>query len=260
MTEFNVIKEIAEQLLIVPTFKGTPDRYLIDRAYRILRHCGNIAQLNEVRCFQIDYDCLNVAALFRDAGFARYANQEDRVARMVLADLTDADMRDFSAQLVQEKLADLLNPRQRERVCSIIMESGSRNTSLIEAMVLSDARNLEDMGATGIFNELRRYVVHGRGVTEALVSWKRKIDYEYWIARLREGFRFDGVRKLAQQRMQTALRFMEQLELENKAGDLEELLLQQNLDVAGETVSAATGATIESIPAASRPPAKSRAR
>lgn len=259
MAEFNVIREIAEQLLIVPTLKGTPDRYLIDRAYRILRHCGNIAQLNEVRCFQIDYDCLNVAALFRDVGFARYANQEDRVARMVLADLTDADMRDFSTQLIQEKLADFLNPRQKECVCSIIMESGSRNTNLIEAMVLSDARNLEDMGATGIFNELRRYVVHGRGVTEALASWKRKIDYDYWIARLREGFRFESVRKLAQQRMQTAIQFMEQLESENKAGDLEELLLQQTLSTSAETVTAGVGG-IESIPAVGRSSVKSAIR
>ena len=77
MTEFNVIKEMAEQLLVVPTLKGTPDRYLIDRAYRILRHCGNIAQLNEVRCFQIDHDCLNVASIFRDAGFVPMLRASD---------------------------------------------------------------------------------------------------------------------------------------------------------------------------------------
>ncbi|MBN1845253.1 MAG: hypothetical protein JW810_06185 [Sedimentisphaerales bacterium] len=248
MTEFGLIKEAAEQVLSIPTLRGTPDRYLIDRAFRILRHCGSIAQLNEVRCFQIDHECLNIAALFRDAGFARYANQEDRMARMVLADLTDADMRDFSAQLVQEKLADLLNPRQMERVCSIIMESGSRKTRLIEAMVLSDARNLEDMGAVGIFNELRRYVVHGRGVSEALTSWRRKIDYDYWSARLREGFRFDGVRRLAQQRMQIALQFMSALEKENRAGDLEDLLLEQNLEPEAQTIPADPMHRIEALP------------
>ena len=103
MADLVVIKEIAEETLKIPTLKGTADRYLIDRANRILRHCGNIAQLKEVGRFQVDHECLNVAALFRDAGFARYANQEDKMARMVLADLTDEDMRDFSAQLVQEK-------------------------------------------------------------------------------------------------------------------------------------------------------------
>jgi hypothetical protein len=228
MADLNVIKELAEQSLIIPTLKGTPDRYLIDRSYRVLRHCGGIAELHDVRCFQIDLECLNVAALFRDTGFARYANQEDKASRMVLADLTDEDLRDFSAQIVQEKLADLLNPRQLERVCSIIIESGKRDTVLAESMILSDARNLDDMGAVGIFNEVRRYLVHGRGVSEAVTSWNRKLEYDYWSARLRESFRFAGVRDIARQRLQIAEQFMRQLDAENRAGDLERILMEQS--------------------------------
>lgn len=231
MAGIGVIQEMAEQALAVPTVKGTPDRYLIDRARRVLRHCGSIARLNDVQRFQIDQECLNIAALFRDAGFARYANEEDRATRMVLADLTDEDLRDFSAQTVQEKLVELLNPRQMERVCSIIIESGSRGTTLIEAMILSDARNLDDMGAVGIFNDFRRYVVHGRGATDSLLSWKRKIEYDYWSARLRESFRFESVRRLAEGRLKTAEQFMQCLDTENRAGDLEDMLLEQQLSV-----------------------------
>ncbi len=233
MAELVVVKEIAEQVLTVPTIKGTPDRYLIDRAYRVLRHCGNIAQLSEVKRFQVDHECLNISALLRDSGFARYASEEDNVARMVLADLTDEDMRDFSAQVVQEKLGGCLNPRQMERICSTIIESGKRDTSLIEAMILSDARNLDDMGGVGIFNETRRYLIHGRGVTDAIASWKRKVEYEYWNARLRESFRFDSVRVIAENRLQAAMDFMSQLEKENKAGDLEEMLLSQQMTATG---------------------------
>ncbi|MBI9019602.1 MAG: hypothetical protein JEZ07_20315 [Phycisphaerae bacterium] len=229
MSEMVIIREIAEKVLSIPTAKGNIDRYLIDRANRILRHCGSIAQLNEIARFQIDQECLNIAALMRDSGFARYANQEDDFARMVLADLTDDDMRDFSAQVVQERLAGVLNPRQMERICSIIIESGHRETNLIEAMILSDARNLDDMGSIGIFNEIRRYLVHGKGVTEALASWKRKIEYEYWVARVREGFRFESVRHIAQCRLKSAEMFMQNLESENLAGDLEKMLMEQRV-------------------------------
>ena len=103
MSDLIVVKEIAEQALSVPTLKDTPDRYLIDRAYRVLRHCGCISQLPDVRRFHVDHSCLNIAALMRDTGFARYANEQDKMSRMVLADLSDEDMRDFSAQVVQEK-------------------------------------------------------------------------------------------------------------------------------------------------------------
>lgn len=229
MVNLSVIQEISDQVLTVPTLKGTPDRYLIDRARRVLRHCAGIAQLSDVQRFQVDHECLSIASLFRDAGFARYANQEDRAMRMVLADLTDDDLRDFSSQIVQEKLEGLVNPRQMERVCSIIIESGKRETNLIEAMILSDARNLDDMGAIGIFNEFRRYVFHGRGAGDALTSWKRKIEYDYWSARLRESFRFESVRILAKRRLKTAEAFMQQLDLENKATDLEELLMEQSM-------------------------------
>ena len=229
MAELNVIKDIAEKALAIPTLKGAADRYLIDRAFRLLRHCGSIAQLADIQRFQLDRLCLNVAALFCDSGFARYAGQDDKTARMVLADLTDDDLRDFSCQVVHEHLTEILNPRQMDRVCAIIMESGKRKTALIEAMVLSDARNLDDMGAIGIFNELRRYVVHGRGVSGAIVSWKRKVEYDYWKARLRESFRFEPVRELANRRLKFAEKFMEELDLENKAGDLEDFLLEQQL-------------------------------
>lgn len=229
MSELDVIKEIAEKVLAIPTLRGTADRYLIDRAFRLLRYSGSIAQLSDVQRFQIDRVCLNAASLFCDSGFAHYASQDDKKARMVLADLTDDDLRDFSCQVVHEHLAEILNPRQLERICAIIMDSGKRETSLIEAMILSDARNLDDMGAIGIFNELRRYVVHGRGVSGAIVSWKRKMEYDYWKARLRESFRFDPVRELASRRLEFAEKFMTELDLENKAGDLEDFLLEQQL-------------------------------
>jgi len=229
MTDLNVIKEIANKVLSIATLKGTPDNYLIDRSERILRHCGAISRLPEVTNFKIDNECLHVAALFRDAGFAKYAAKEDQVARLVLADLTDDDLRDFSTQVVVENLTDLLNPRQVERVCAIITESGKRQTSLIEAMILSDARNVTDMGTVGIFSDMRRYVVHGRGVTDAMKSWNRKIEYEYWTARLRESFRFESVRTIAKKRLAQAQAFMEMLDQENKASDLEDLLLEQQL-------------------------------
>ena len=247
MADLQIIKEIAEEVLSIPTLKGTPDGYLIDRAKRILRHCGSICQLNEVQRFQVDQLCLNIAALFRDTGFARYADQQDKVSRMVLADLTDEDLRDFAAQLVHERLSELLNPRQMERVCSIIIESGKRDTTLIEAMILADARNLDDMGAIGIFNEFRRYVIHGRGVVDAMTSWNRKLEYDYWLARLRESFRFDGVRKIAQSRLKIAQQFMEQLDFENKAGDLEKMLMDQNKENPDSQVIQ-TGTLIGQIP------------
>ena len=89
-------------------------------------------------------------------------------------------------------------------------------------MILSDARNLDDMGTIGIFSEFKRHIIGGKGVSNVLQAWKRKIDYKYWQARLKESFRFKSVRKIAEQRLSTAEYFMNQLKIENTASDLEE--------------------------------------
>ncbi len=82
------------------------------------------------------------------------------------------------------------------------------------------------MGAVGIFNEFRRYVVQGKGVTDAIDNWQRKIDYRYWEARLKESFRFESVRRIADRRFHAAEFFMKQLKVENAAKDLEEVVLE----------------------------------
>ncbi len=97
---------------------------------------------------------------------------------------------------------------------------------LTEAVVLSDARSLDDMGAVGIFNEFRRCLAHGKGATDALESWKRKVDYRYWQARLKESFRFETARKIAVQRFAATEYFMNQLKIENAAQDIEDVLLE----------------------------------
>ncbi len=228
MSEIDVIREIARQVIIVPTLSGVPDNWLWDRTRRILRNVEHICRLPEFveQDASVDRFCLIGAAYFADAGFARYADTEDMSSRMVLADLTPTDLRDFSTQVVTEKLAGVLAGPKVDKINKIIIESGNRFTEMAEAVVLSDARSLDDMGAVGIFNEFRRYVAHGKGATDALESWKRKVDYHYWQTRLKESFRFKSVRKIAERRYSATEYFMNQLFVENSAHDLEEMVIE----------------------------------
>lgn len=228
MSELDIIREMAQQSLEVSTLTGKTDHYLWDRAQRILRNVEHICRLPEVISLEaaIDRSCLIASTYFADAGFARYADAEDTPARVALADLSFSELQDFSTQVVTDRLAGSIQGVRIEKINKIILESHNRFTRMPEAMVLSDARNLDDMGAIGIFNEFRRYVIHGKGASDALISWKRKIDYRYWQARLKESFRFASVRDLAQRRFAAAEFFMNQLAVENSARDLEELIIE----------------------------------
>lgn len=228
MSEIDVIREIAQQVMMVPTLAGTTDNWLWDRAQRLVRNVEHICRLPELTeaNLPIDRFCLAAAAYFIDCGFARYADVEDIAARLVLADVSPADLRDFSTQVVSDKLSGALAGPKIDKINKIIIESGDRFTDMVEAKILSDARSLDDMGAVGIFNEFRRYVVHGKGASDVLESWKKKVDYRYWQARLKESFRFESVRRLASQRFSAAEYFMNQLTVENSAKDMEEIIIE----------------------------------
>lgn len=228
MAEIDVIRDMAKQVLVTKTLSGENDNYLWDRAQRLVRNVEHICRLPEIteQNLSVDRFCLTAAAYFCEAGFARFADAQDVSARLVLADVSAQDLRDFSAQIVTEKLAGALGGPKIDKINKIINETGNRWTNMTEAIILSDARSLDDMGAVGIFNEFRRYVVHGKGASDVLQSWKRKIDYRYWDARLKESFRFDSVRNIAQSRFETACGFMDQLTAEHNTRDIEEIILE----------------------------------
>jgi hypothetical protein len=228
MSELDVIRRLARQVLTAPALSGIKDNWLWDRTLRILRNVEHICRMPELadQAMAIDRFSLIAAACFADSGFSGCKNAEGDSACPVLEDVSLSELRDLSTRAVSDKLTGILASSRIDRINRIIIESSNRQTGLTEAMILSDARNLDDMGAVGLYNECRRYIIYGKGVTDILESWKRKIDYCYWQARLKESFRFESVRKLAKQRFVAAERFMNQLAVENAAGDLEEYLLE----------------------------------
>lgn len=228
MPEIDAVQKIAQQVLTKRSVTGTCDNWLWDRSQRVVRNVEYICQMSEISKsnLAIDRFCLICATYFSDAGFLHYSDSEEITSRVVLADLNVMDLRDFSAQVVCDHLSGVLPEVKIEKVCKIITESSNKFGEMIEAKILSDARSLDDMGAVGIFNEFRRYVFHGKGVTEAINNWQRKVDYRYWEARLRESFRFESVRKIADRRFHSAEYFMQHLSIENSGKDLEEVAME----------------------------------
>ena len=218
MSELDTIRKVAQQALCVFGRGGSADNYLWDRAQRIVRNVEYICRLPELSSagLQIDRFCLISAAYFADGG--------QDACEPGLSDANAADLGNLATRLVNEKLAGVVAGVRISKINKIIVESDNRLTKMTEAMILSDARSLDDMGLVGIFNEIRRCVIQGNGLCRILKSWKQKIDYRYWDARLKEGFRLDSVRKIAEHRFSLAKHFINQFAIENSGSDLEELI------------------------------------
>jgi len=225
MFKLDGIRELAKQAVTLQAPAGGVDNSVWDRAERLVRTVDYICGLPELAqsSVQIDRFCLIAAAYFNEAGLARYLSTKEQRGAFGLNEANGGELLDLSTEVVKETLADTVERAKIEKINRIIVESGSRSAGMMEAMILSDARNLEDMGAAGVLNEFRRFVCCGRGICDVVQNWRKKKDYRYWQARLKEGFRFEPMRRLAEQRLLAAEQFMKQLEVEAEAQDMKEL-------------------------------------
>ncbi len=218
------VTELSKQVLTIPRADGKCDLTLWDRARRLVCNVEYIIRLPELSKFnmQIDRFCLISATYFSDSGLAHHFKFKNHAESPGFGNNGD-DLVHSCSEIVLDKLSGLIKDERIEKINSIISEAHGNFAQKPESMILSDARNLDDMGATGLFQEFRRYTVTGKSISDALGIWKRKIDYRYWQARLKESFRFASVRKLAEQRLRVAEHFMNQLNIETEGMDLKEV-------------------------------------
>jgi len=220
MAELDIVRDLARQVLIIPILNGFYDSSLWDRAQRLVRNVEHICKLPDLgkAASQIDRFTLITATYFSDAGLAcrlKAGHTPDKF------DNNGDDILDDCGKIVEENLSRFVGRAKVDTINKIIADSHSRSAIMTEAIILSDARNLDDMGTTGVFSELKRHVAVGKGVSDAVNIWKRKVDYGYWQARLKESFRLESVRRLAEKRLLAVEAFMNQLQLENAAADFE---------------------------------------
>jgi len=231
MSDLDIVRDLAREVLTIskPNCKG--DSFLWDRTERLVRNVEYICGLPEVAKdrLQIDHFALIAATYFSESGVARHFGSGGTGFEGSNSNNND-DLLDLATLVVEESLSPATSPMSISKINKIIIESRSHLPTTLEAMILSDARNLDDMGAIGIFSEFKRHIIGGKGVSNVLEAWKRKIDYKYWQARLKESFRFESVRKIAEERLCTAEYFMNQLKVENTASDLGELSVDSSID------------------------------
>jgi len=225
MPELDFVKKAAKEALIIMAPAGGSDSFLWERAERLVRNVEHIRRLAEISRagLQTDRFCLITATYFSDTGLARCLDANNAGNKSANLNINNNGLLELSAQIADEKLRPGIDAAKTKTINRIIVESGNHFTNLTEAMILADARNLDDMGAAGVFYEMRRCTFDGKNISDILQLWKRKADYRYWHARLKDGFRFDAVRKLAERRLSAAESFINQLKLESTAEDLEEI-------------------------------------
>jgi hypothetical protein len=219
MPDREAIINAGRQALVAQGPFGREDTFLLDHALRTLRYIDVLLGFDEVKGLRIDRACLDAAAMFHDAAWVRLDRERRESPVYAAATMSADEIRGYSAELAGDALKDLLTARQVGHTQEIIRQYATRAANLPEALVLSDACNLDDLGAIGIWRDLRRFTIKGHGLEDALASWQRKLDYGYYTARIRDTFRLAESRRWAEARFKRLEEIMAEMIRENQAAD-----------------------------------------
>ncbi len=106
-----------------------------------------------------------------------------------------------AAELLVSEAGTLFDEETLDRVTRILLDLPSRAPDSDDARLLADVVNLDDFGLTGLLASAVLLAMQGHGMTTLLEGAKKREQYGYWEARLRDGFHFPQIRAIAERRV-----------------------------------------------------------
>ncbi|HEV8603920.1 MAG TPA: hypothetical protein VGQ99_01060 [Tepidisphaeraceae bacterium] len=116
-----------------------------------------------------------------------------------------------SAELLISTASDHVDSELLEQATTILREMPHRSTKMDEAKLLADSVNLDDFGITGLIMQAMQLSRQNAGVEQVADGFQKRRDYGYWEARLKDGFHYEPVRKLARERLKRATQMVDLL-------------------------------------------------
>lgn len=210
----------AREDLIVIDDQGQAEVFLWEHSERVAR-CATegIPALPDVPAEGLNIDALAAAALYHDAGWA-VEYRDGTVSRGDICNRgTSRPQRELAVDLMRTNLREVLAAGSLQQACDWVMQMDRGDADTVEARILADAENLDQIGALLYWRIVRRQALEGKGVKAAIETWETHKQYSFWESRI-EAIHFKSVRDIAHARLQRFDRFMDELARQHSGADL----------------------------------------
>jgi hypothetical protein len=114
------------------------------------------------------------------------------------------DRAEQSAELLVSMFDTHIDESLLDRTARLLHEMPHRSPVPDEARVLADAVNLDDFGMIGLLVQMIQITRLGDGANQLADGCEKREQYGYWAARLKDGFHFEPVRRMAEARLEHA--------------------------------------------------------
>ncbi len=188
-----------ELLLAVVDEREAPESRgprLMDDAARLWRRIRHFISLGLVTA-QPDTDALELACLAMQLPMrSTKAAAGGKLGRISLRDRAEQ-----AAELFTESVAGEIDESLLDRTARLLHETPQHPPVIEDAKLLADAVNLEDFGLVGLTQQTLQLARQGDGIVQLLDGLKKREQYGYWEARLKDGFHYEIVRQIARKRL-----------------------------------------------------------
>jgi hypothetical protein len=193
------IRQRLTRALAIVDEHGTPGPRLLDDASRLWRRVQALARLGLVPN-DTDEPALELAS---------WALQLPMRSTKLLpaGKLGRTNLRERSeqaAELLVSVLGNEVDEGLMDRTTALLLAVPQRSPASEDAKLLADAINLDDFGVSGFVYRIIQLGRQGDGVRQVAEGNDKREQYGYWEARLKDGFHFEPVRKLARKRLENA--------------------------------------------------------
>lgn len=201
-----------------------------ERVARLAQHIALLPEAREVGNEPPDLLTATVAALFHDAGWAIEVQQKKVSHWQVLGRPTNDLQRELGAGALEEMVGELLPERVVDTATRAIRECNDRYSKVLEARVLAEAENLDEIGLMYMLRQFRQTQAEGKPMENLFVTWNRQLEYHYWEARINDCLRWETTRHMARERLKSLEHFMGSLASDAEVSDLRKRLESTGID------------------------------
>ncbi len=220
MRDLEAVWKLARTHLVVPAEGGGNDVFLWEHCLRVAKSAQYLSHLPEVQAHNPDLVALLAASLFHEAGWiSRWRAGEIERYEILLGSPSESIVVE-SIRIMEHALNGVIPAPSLARACDTVRFRTSHSQEPIEGYILTEADNLEEFGLGFLWMAIRRGICGGKGVQAVLDAWKRRTEYHFWTARLKDAFRFDASRKLAESRLRQLQLLMGEMAVQHEVEDV----------------------------------------
>ena len=192
------LRQRLEQALGVVDDHGTVGPRLVDDAQRLWRRVERFIGMNLVPAEGLDLEALELACFSLQLPLRRSRTlPTGKQQRGTLRERAEE-----AAELLLGVAGGDADEMLLDRAARMLHEMPHRSPMIDEARLLADAVNLDDFGAVGVMLQMIQLARQGDGPVQLAEGCEARELYNYWDARLKDGFHFEAVRQIAVRRLE----------------------------------------------------------